>query len=87
MIDILVKDLDIEMTEVQIEEKFAQEKYVDLMADSGNNHAADSKSIIEKEAALRNLEEDLTGQIEEKVGTATEFMVILEYIQEPSCRM
>merc|ERR1719197_44854 len=81
MIDALVKDLDTEMTEAETEEKLAQEEYEELMADSANKRAADSKSITEKEAAKGDLEESLTEQTEEKAGTTKELFATLEYIQ------
>merc|ERR1719156_527271 len=50
MIDLLIKDLDKEMTEATAEEKDAQGDYEQMMSDSAEKRAADSKSITEKEA-------------------------------------
>merc|ERR1719375_47936 len=50
MIDLLVKDLDKEMTEATAEEKDAQADYESFMKESAEKRAADSKSITEKEA-------------------------------------
>merc|ERR1719389_1068873 len=49
MMDLLVKDLDKEMTEAQVTEKDAQEDYEELMSDAADTRAADSLSIEEKE--------------------------------------
>merc|ERR1719380_211057 len=45
MIDLLVKDLDKEMTESKTEEKDAQEAYEKAMADAKEKRAQDSKSL------------------------------------------
>merc|ERR1719359_2306217 len=51
MIDTLVKDLDMEMTEAKTNEKNAQEEYEEMMADSASKRVADTKSITDKNAA------------------------------------
>merc|ERR1712127_164055 len=56
MIDSLVKDLDTEMTEAETEEKLAQEEYEELMADSAQKRASDSKSMTEKEGVKASTE-------------------------------
>merc|ERR1719215_1839144 len=62
MIDSLVKDLDTEMTEAETEEKLAQEEYEELMADSAQKRAADSKSITVKEGEKADTETALSEQ-------------------------
>merc|ERR1719284_1513263 len=57
MIDLLVKDLDKEMTEAKVEEKNSQSAYEQLMADSASKRAADLKSISTKTSEKANLEE------------------------------
>merc|ERR1719392_504156 len=47
MIDLLIADLDKEMTEAKAEEKDAQEDYELFMKDSAAKRAADSKSLNE----------------------------------------
>merc|ERR1719443_653157 len=59
MIDLLRKDLKTEMTEIQTEEKLAQEDYEKFMADSAEKRASDSKAIEDKEAAKAGLAADL----------------------------
>merc|ERR1719313_1947951 len=56
MMDLLVKDLDKEMTEATAEEKNAQGDYEKFMSDSATKRAEDSKSITDKEAAKADLE-------------------------------
>ena len=50
MIDSLIAELDKEMTEAETEEKLAQEENEQLMADSAEKRAADSKSLTDKGA-------------------------------------
>merc|ERR1740121_2857648 len=44
MIDLLIKDLDKEITEAEVEEKNAQKAYEELMGDSAAKRAADMKA-------------------------------------------
>jgi chromosome segregation ATPase len=81
MIDALVKDLDTEMTEAETEEKLAQEEYEELMADSAQKRAADSKSITTKEGEKADSETALSQQSEDHKSTSKELMATLEYIQ------
>jgi len=81
MIDALVKDLDTEMTEAETEEKLAQEEYEELMADSAQKRAADSKSITTKEGEKADTETALSEQSETHKSTSKELMATLEYIQ------
>merc|ERR1719174_2405203 len=81
MIDALVKDLDTEMTEAETEEKLAQEEYEELMADSAQKRAADSKSITTKEGEKADTETALSEQTEGHKSTSKELMATLEYIQ------
>merc|ERR1719169_325313 len=59
MIDLLKADLDKQITEMEVNEKDAQEDYEALMADSAAKRAEDSKSITDKEASKGALEEEL----------------------------
>merc|ERR1719198_2818620 len=56
MIDTLVKELDTEMTEAEVNEKNAQEEYEEMMADSSAKRAADTKSAADKSAVLADTE-------------------------------
>jgi len=51
MMDLMVADLDKEITEVETEEKENQAEYEKLMGDSAEKRASDAKSIEDKESA------------------------------------
>merc|ERR1712160_146182 len=51
MIDSLIGDLDRELTEAETGEKLAQEEYEELMADSAEKRAADSKELTDEHKA------------------------------------
>merc|ERR1711953_1053880 len=73
MMDLLIADLDKEMTEAETEEKDAQEDYEQTMKDS--------KLLGEKESTKADLEADLETHTEDKASTAKELMATLKYIQ------
>jgi hypothetical protein len=80
MVDMLVKDLDKEMTEAETSEKDAQKDYETLMEDAKAKRAADSKSISGKESAKADLEEELQSHTEAKAAATKELMATAEYI-------
>merc|ERR1712048_839486 len=80
MIDLLIKELDTELTEAETEEKLAQEEYEQLMADSAEKRAADSKSLSDKSAAKGDLEVQLQELGDEKKSTVKELLATVEYI-------
>jgi len=80
MIDLLISDLDKEMTESTTEEKDAQADYEQLMADSAEKRAADSTSLSEKEAAKADAEGALQTHNEDKTSAAKELGATLKYI-------
>jgi chromosome segregation ATPase len=80
MIDMLIKELDTEMTEAEVNEKNAQEEYEELMADSTAKRAQDAKSIEEKEGAKADLTAQLTEDTETHAATGKELMALIEYI-------
>lgn len=59
MMDLLLRDLDTEMTEMEVTEKQAQEEYEQFMADAAAKRVADSKSITDKTAVKADAEVDL----------------------------
>merc|ERR1719276_682765 len=65
MMDLLIKDLDKEMTEAEVTEKDAQEDYEVFMKDSADKRAQDSKTLNDKEGALAAL----NGGLEEQKGS------------------
>merc|ERR1719178_613159 len=81
MIDLLVKDLDKEMTVAKTEEKDAQADYEDMMKDSAAKRADDSKSLADKEAALADMQAALEKDTEAKASATKELGATLQYIQ------
>merc|ERR1719433_652172 len=78
MMDLLVTDLDKEMTEMGTDEKNAQEEYEIFMRDSQAKRADDSKSIADKEgtkaeleARVRKLNAEHKATLAEAYATAT----------------
>jgi Tfp pilus assembly protein PilN len=59
MIDLLTNDLKTEMNEHRLEEEDAQGDYEQLMKDSAEKRASDSKAIAENENALAEAKSDL----------------------------
>merc|ERR1719222_937492 len=82
MIDSLIADLDRELTEAETEEKLAQEEYEELMADSAQKRAADSKSLADKGALKSETEEELVKMQDEHKSTVKELMATEEYISQ-----
>merc|ERR1719215_879029 len=80
MIDLLIRDLDKEMTESQTSEKDAQADYETLMQDSASKRTADSASLTQKTATKASLEGDLEAHKESLVGAKSELAATLEYI-------
>jgi len=81
MIDLLVKDLDKEMTVAKTEEKDAQADYEQMMKDSAAKRADDSKSLADKEGALADMEAALQKDTDSKASTTKELGATLQYIQ------
>jgi prefoldin subunit 5 len=79
MMDLLIRDLDKEMTEAETEEKNSQEEYEEMMDDSAAKRADDSKAITEKESAKAEAEEDLTTAKGAKATAAEELGATKEY--------
>merc|ERR1719207_156886 len=80
MIDLLVKDLEKEMTEATAEEKDAQGDYEEFISGSAAKRAEDSKSLTDKTAAKADLEAQLEEQKATKASTGQELAATLEYI-------
>merc|ERR1719359_532099 len=80
MLDMLVQDLDKEMTAADTSEKDAQKDYEQLMADAAAKRAADSKSIAEKESSKAEIEGELQTHEDGKSAASKELAATLEYI-------
>jgi len=80
MIDLLIKDMDKEMTEATITEKDSQASYEQAMQDSADKRALDSKTLTDKGSAKASVESDMQAHTEEKAGTTQELMATEQYI-------
>merc|ERR1719181_746089 len=80
MIDLLVKDLDKEMTQAETEEKDTQADYEQMMKDSAEKRSQDAKALENKEAAKADMEESLQKSKEAKTSAKKELGATLEYI-------
>merc|ERR1719359_2116000 len=81
MIDLLIKDLDKEMTEAKTIEKDAQSDYEQAMQDSAAKRAQDSKTLADKQKAKAQTQADMEASSDEKAATTKTLMATLEYIQ------
>jgi len=81
MIDLLIKDLDKEMTEAETEEKNSQADYETMMKESSAKRVADSKSLADKQASKANTEAALSDFEGDKKDTVGELMATMKYIQ------
>merc|ERR1719195_1671025 len=74
MINMLMTDLDKEMTQITTDEKDAQAEYEQFVADSAAKRASDSKSIADKEAATADLKAEVQRMEEEHQDTMKKSM-------------
>merc|ERR1719433_725122 len=81
MIDLLIKDLDKEMTEAKTEETDAQADYETMMKESAEKRVTDSKSLADKQAGKADTEKALADLGTEKKDTVGELFATLKYIQ------
>merc|ERR550539_1008971 len=79
MIDLLVADLDKQMTEGTTGEKEAQTDYETMMADSAEKRATDSKTLSEKARTKAATEVALDEHQEAEQAATKEHMATLEY--------
>merc|ERR1719453_1172757 len=82
MMDLMVADLDKEITEIETEEKENQKEYEQFMSDSAAKRANDAKSIEDKEANKADLEATLVTTSEEKGAKTKEAMATAQYLSE-----
>jgi len=80
MMDILVKNLDKEMTEASTDEKNAQADYEQAMSDSAEKRAADSKSLADKQSAKADAAESLQQHEDDHASSSKELAGTLKYI-------
>jgi len=82
MMDMMIADLDKEITEVEVEEKEAQKEYEQLIKDSAEKRALDSKAIEDKESSKADTEAKMLKDKEEKAATTKEAMATHQYLAD-----
>jgi len=80
MINLLIADLDKDMTEAKAEEKNSQADYETMMADSAEKRTADSKSLSEKQAAKADTQAAVEGHEDDKASATNELAATNKYI-------
>jgi predicted nucleic acid-binding Zn-ribbon protein len=80
MIDMLIADLDKEMTEAKATEKNSQEDYEKLMADSAEKRTKDSKLLTQTETGKADTEAELQQHTEDLESTKAELSATMQYI-------
>jgi len=69
LMDMMVGELKTTVTEMKMEEKYAQKEYVELMEESQQKRADDSKAIVDQTGAKAELESALTEAKENQMLT------------------
>jgi len=82
MMDMMVADLDKEITEIEVSEKENQKEYEQFMSDSAEKRALDSKSIEDKEGVKADTEARLLKDEESKASTMKEAMATHQYLAD-----
>merc|ERR1719512_473589 len=80
MIDLLVKDLQKELTEAETQEKDSQADYEEMMKDSAAKRTTDSNTLTQKGSAKADAEEALQGHSQARADGAKELMATEKYI-------
>jgi septal ring factor EnvC (AmiA/AmiB activator) len=82
MINLLITDLDKEMAEAETTEKDSQADYEELMRDSADKRAQDSKTLADKESAKAQTEEDLQAHKDSLRQSTRDLGETLKYIHD-----
>jgi len=82
MLDMMVADLDKEITTIEVDEKEAQKEYEQFMSDSASKRASDAKSVEDKEGVKADTEARVLKEEEEKASTTKEAMATHEYLAD-----
>jgi len=80
MIDLLIKDLQKEMTEAETQEKESQAEYEQMMKDSAAKRTTDSQSLTEKGDAKAHTEAALQAHTKARSEGVAELMATVKYI-------
>merc|ERR1719412_40555 len=82
MLQMMIADVEKEITESKTEEENAQEEYETLIADSGEKRRRDSKSLSDKESAKADLEKELQQMAKDEKNTKFEVMAVAETLKD-----
>jgi septal ring factor EnvC (AmiA/AmiB activator) len=80
MLDLLIKDLEKEITYAETTEENAQKMYEETMKESAFKRAQDSKALTDKGATQASLETDIESRKESRVGAGKDLMATEAYI-------
>merc|ERR1719263_1594140 len=82
MMDTIIKDLGNDMKDMEYEEKTAQKSYAELMADSQETRAGDTKAHTGKQTTKAEVENELMTTKEVRSSTATDLKQVQTVIQD-----
>eukprot|EP00746_Dinoflagellata_sp_MGD_P158291 gnl/MRDRNA2_/MRDRNA2_86441_c0_seq15.p1 gnl/MRDRNA2_/MRDRNA2_86441_c0~~gnl/MRDRNA2_/MRDRNA2_86441_c0_seq15.p1 ORF type:complete len:685 (+),score=247.00 gnl/MRDRNA2_/MRDRNA2_86441_c0_seq15:79-2133(+) len=82
MMDTIISDLGSDMKDMEYEEKTAQSDYADLMADSQETRAGDTKALTGKTTTKAEVEATLMTTKETRAATATDLKNVQTVIQD-----
>merc|ERR1711972_1037159 len=80
MIDLLIKDLEKEITEAETDEKDGQVDYETMMKDSAAKRTTDSKALTEKGSAKADTQSELEAHSTAKADAGKELMATMKYL-------
>merc|ERR1719313_274802 len=80
LMKMIVHELDMDIQDAEHDEKSAQKDYTELMQESQEARAQDSKSITSKEAAKAQPSTKLANMNEQKRSTSEELLLVQRYI-------
>ena len=83
LIDLMIKDLQKEMTEAEATERLGQEDYEKAMQDAAKKRTDDSKTLADKQKDKAQLEADMDANTEEKGATTKTLMATLVALIPP----
>jgi len=86
MMDMLIADLEKEITEMEFEEKDSQAEYEQLIEDSKSKRAQDSKSLADKESNKAEAEDHLEKLGEEILNKMKEHMAVQDTLKQTPAR-
>merc|ERR1719335_1361039 len=82
LMDMIIKDLGNDMKDMEYEEKTAQKDYAELMADSQETRAGDTKALTGKQTSKAEVEASLMTTKETRAATATDLKNVQTVIQD-----